>query len=355
MNKKIYVLAICLGLASTLQAQEVPLFGDSTPNLGRSAKPQNTLHLTPTELPDVSVSLDNTPSKRSAVVTLKPQQTAEPKAREPLKIPGGNRFSEAQSDALSKQLDQSLDQSRQVVQQPQEPPKMPSVVEDPMPESLQDLFGKTHDVHAFDISGMALGMTPEEILEVAKERGYTVTRTDYDIPLYRTSFYAERCRAGGHRRPEVIQSCIVDLARADEVHYLSSLTLARPESAEYMQVLFSTNATGNQAYKIFYENKGDNSLNFTRRNLAKKARRRDAFWNMVYETYGYPDDKEQFLWGDPQRAYMKAAMQGSSYNAYLMLEDKEITDGDYAEAADVKTELPFRQSFTFANNPADGD
>ena len=347
MNKKIYVLALGLGLATTALAEEVPLFNGDVPNLGRMAKPQNTLHLTPEELPDISVTLKDAPPKPPVVV-----KKEEPKSRAPLKIQDVARFSEAQSDEMSKRLDQSRSQYRNAQQQRKvaEEPK-PAVVEDQMPESLMDLFGKIHDVRGFEISGMALGMTPEEILETAKERGYTVTKADYGIPLYRTSFYAEQCR--GHRRPEVIQSCIVDLARADEVHYLSSLTLARPISAEYMQVLFSTHATGNRAYKIFYENKGDNSLNFTRRNLAQKARRRDAFWDMIYETYGYPDDRDQFIWGDPQKAYMKAAMQGSNYNAYIMMEDRELTDGDYVEAAEVKESLPFRQTFTFAENPAD--
>jgi hypothetical protein len=50
---------------------------------------------------------------------------------------------------------------------------------------------------------------------------------------------------------------------------------------------------------------------------------------------------------------MKARMQGSNYNAYLILEDKEIRDGDYQDADEQKDDLHYRNPFTFAETTED--
>ena len=152
----------------------------------------------------------------------------------------------------------------------------------------------------------------------------------------------------GGRRLEDIHNCIVEMAQNDEVHYVSSLTFAKPSAAEYMQVLFSNIDSGNAAFKIYYENEGDNSLGFTRKNLALKISRRDAFWKQIYDTYGYPDDADALIWGDPQRAYMKVQMQGSNYNAYIILEDKEAADMHLIEMDEQKDSLPHFHKFTFS-------
>jgi hypothetical protein len=126
------------------------------------------------------------------------------------------------------------------------------------------------------------------------------------------------------------------------------MTFKKASTKEYIRVLFSSYATDNQAFKIYYESEGDNSLTMTQRNLAKQLRRKDMFWRMMFETYGLPDDSELIVWGDPDKAYMQAVMTGSSYNAYIVLEDKEIQDTDYFAAEDEKDSLEYRQQFTFA-------
>ena len=349
--KILYAGICCLFLPMVAGAQNaVPLFEDDVPNLGREAKPLKEIHLTPDELPDVKVSLDNTPRSTKPATQKK---TATQKINLPKEPTPPRRLSAEKAAQMDEQLSAEIrryqEQQAEAQQKKATPPPAPKKNEQPkMPDSLKDLFGETHDVYGFDISGIALGMTPDEVAEVAREQGYSITRIEHGIPLHRTSFYEHNCRAIPVRRTRDLQECIIDQARNDEVYYISSVTLAKPETAEYMQVLFSTFATDNQAYKIYYENEGDNSLNFTRKNLAKKIRRRDAFWKMVFDTYGYPDDKEAFIWGDPDRAYMKARMQGANYNAYLILEDKEIRDGDYSDADEQKDDLRYRNPFTFA-------
>ncbi|MDY6407471.1 MAG: hypothetical protein SPL08_02045, partial [Pseudomonadota bacterium] len=337
--KTLYAGIFCLFLPLVATSQtSIPLFEDDIPNLGREAKPLKELHLTPDELPDVRVSLgDSGKSAKPAKPTPKTsQKLILPKEPNPPRRLSSEKAAEM-DEKLSAEIRRYQEERAKAAQSKTPPPPAPKKVSEPqMPASLVALFGKMHDVRGFEISGIMLGMTPDEVTEAAQEQGYTVTRVEHGIPLHRTSFYEHNCRAIPVRRTRDLQECIIDQARNDEVYYISSLTLSKPETAEYMQVLFSTYATDNQAYKIYYENEGDNSLNFTRKNLAKKIRRRDAFWKMVFDTYGYPDDKESLIWGDPDRAYMKARMQGANYNAYLILEDKEIPDGDYRDADEQK-------------------
>ncbi len=360
MKKYIAMLSMLCVVPAFAEDIAVPLFDDEVPNLGRQVKPQDNIVLTPSQLPDVRVDLDNTvrsPAKKQTEKTVKPEQAVK-SAGKPISL--GNRFSEEKSAEMSQQLNTEIQRyqeskAREEMKKAEEEAKKNAKIKEAEQEQqvetiqsdvLEDLFGQMKDVRSFDVSGIELGMTPDEVVEEAKDRGYEVTKVEHNIPLHLTTFYKERCNP--RARAIEKQNCIIEQAMADEVYYVSSITMARPQTAEYMQVLFSSHATDNEAYKIYYENKGDNSLNYTRKNLAKKVRRRDAFWNLMYETYGQPDDKDNMIWGNPQEAYMQAMMQGSAYNAYIVLEDKSITDEDYIAANEQAEELRYKHSFTFS-------
>jgi hypothetical protein len=193
-----------------------------------------------------------------------------------------------------------------------------------------------------------LGMYPEEVAEIMSEMGFKRTQVKYAIPMFRSAFYEQNCRDRRVHPLNEMRLCIERQADRDDVKYVSSMTFKKASTKEYIRVLFSSYATDNQAFKIYYESEGDNSLTMTQRNLAKQLRRKEMFWRMMFETYGLPDDSELIVWGDPDKAYMQAVMTGSSYNAYIVLEDKEIQDTDYFAAEDEKESLEYNQQFTFA-------
>lgn len=368
------VLGLFLVLPALAQEADVPLFDDADrPNLGRDAKPLDKITLTPPELPTVNVSLserdhpariatpapaqasaddtsDATPARRVMVppaVDITAEETTDLSRQ---LNAGVQRYQAEQEQAAREQAAararaQKEQQARAAREQAKQTTANP--VDQAPVDPLAELM-KTKDVRSFDIAGIALGMTPEDVLEVARENGYQITRVEHGIPLHQTSYYDRQCRDARNLRTDALKNCILELAKQDDVYYVSSLTMAKPQTAEYMQVLFTGNHSDNGAYKIYYENKGDNSLNFTQKNFAKKVRRRDAFWKTVFETYGYPDDREQLIWGDAQKAYLLARMQGSQYNAYLVLEDKDMYDADLIEADARGKELRYRHPFTFA-------
>ncbi len=366
--KKIYLIALMMLFAPVVTAQEteVPLFNDSVPNLGRNAKPLDSIVLTPSPLPELRVSLTDEKKKDEDANSTDSKAS---RAKTTVTSVLSSRVTPVQIDRdvsgktavnLAAQLQAEILKSRNATNKTTEQEVVPAPVSEPVvmntsseksvsPTSeLEGLFAKTHDVYAFDISGFMLGMTPDEITDVATDAGYQVTKVEHGIPLFRTSFYEQNCRDARVHRPEQIRQCIINQALSDEVYHISSLTLSRKKTKEYVQILFTSPATDNLSYKIYYENKGDNSLNFTRRNLAKKLRRKEAFWNLMFETYGLPDDDEKIIWGNPDKAYMQATMKGANYDAYIVMEDKDLFDRDYFDAEDQAKEFNYRHSFTFA-------
>lgn len=379
MKKLFFVLCVAMiSLPAVGQEIDVPLFDDDLPNLGRDAKPQDEIIITPSQLPDVRIHLEDKEGKKVQKTPTRPlikksesekkETTAKSASARPIAL--GNQISQQQSDAMEQQLNDEI----QRYQEAKERAELEQAIKEAeqkkaaaqkeaqkaaakdakstkslqMPESMAALFGKTHDVYAFDIAGFELGMTPDDAVDVAQERGYAILRVEHGIPLHRTSYYEHNCRQNHVYRPDALQTCIIEQAQDDDVYHISSMTLEKPSTAEKIQLLFSTMATDNVIYKIYYENEGDNSLNFTQRNLAKKLNRRDAFWKMVYDAYGAPDDRDNMVWGDPQTAYLRAAMQGSNYNAYLILEDRTISDNDYIDATEQKDDMHYKHSFAFA-------
>ncbi len=356
MKNIVFTLSVML-LSTVVFAQEVeiPLFDDfepSVPNIGRNAEPLEKLVVTPEPLPRVEINLGKV-EKNAQTASTSPTAVAEKESLSTEKAQPSRPIAltkeNANDEQLSEQLKAELEKTKRAEEERIRAAEAEAArrTKQMSAQVAEELFGKLHDVFMFDISGMSLGLTPDEIQEAALENGYKITRIEQGIPLFRTSYYENRCRTAGVVVPDAVKRCILEAAQADGMQYISSMTLAKPEAGEKMQVLFSTPATDNVSYKIFYENEGDNSLNFTRRNLAKKQARKEAFWNLMFETYGLPDDSEKLIWGDPQKAYMQASMQGSAYNAYIVLEDKDIQDQDYFEAEIDGKELRHRQSFTF--------
>lgn len=368
MKKTILFLSV-LAMATFAAAQDVaiPVFDDitaDTPKIGRTADPLDSLILTPKPLPEVDVILDGTKKAEQPKKTEASKEPVVKTEKKPL----------SSSAPISLRKENAVIKITRTEKKEVETPSPPAPVPMPMPEEteplsaaepfvspqmqpmpavqtqdgLEHLFGKVHDVKGFEVAGLALGMTPDEAQEAMIEQGYKRTKISYGIPMFRTSFYEQACRDKKIYPLKDIRKCIEGQAADDEVKYVSSMTFANKKTNEYVQVLFSSNATENTAFKVYYESRGDNSLSMTTRNLAKQLRRKDMFWKMMFDTYGLPDDSELVVWGDLQKVYMQAMMNGTSYNAYIILEDKEIQDADYFAAEDSNKELEYPKQFTFS-------
>ena len=391
--KKILFCLLILSCTHTGFAQEnIPVFEDAMPdlpNIGRTAEPLDKLILTPNPLPSVEVKLGG--DKKQKNETNKMPTPTQPETAQVKEVPTKNfdrttpvsfkkgsgimqlkrvnteqtqheNTTDAATSEVQNTASVSAETSETMTQSTYSSTSTTSVSQDstqnfgyaasePMLQSAEDienLFGKTHDVHEFELSGLMLGMYPNEVAEIMSEMGFKRTQVKYAIPMFRSAFYEQNCRDRRVHPLKEMRLCIERQADRDNVKYISSMTFKKASTKEYIRVLFSSYATDNQAFKIYYESEGDNSLTMTQRNLAKQLRRKDMFWRMMFENYGLPDDSELIIWGDPNKAYMQAVMTGSAYNAYIVLEDKEIQDTDYFAAEDDQENLLYRQQFTFA-------
>ena len=389
MKKILFCLLILAGTHAGFAQENIPVFDDAMPdlpNIGRTAEPLDKLVLTPNPLPSIEVKLSKDEPNKSKSTTTKTSQPAQ--EVETTKAPVQNferttpvSFKKGSGIMQLKRVDTTEENNTSASETVAESAKSTEntqttqtysasssetsthtisknseqnveyAASKPMLQSaadIENLFGKTHNVHEFELSGLMLGMYPEEVAEVMAEMGFKRTQVKYAIPMFRSAFYEQNCRDRRVHPLNEMRLCIERQADRNDVKYVSSMTFKKASTKEYIRVLFSSYATDNQAFKIYYESEGDNSLTMTQRNLAKQLRRKEMFWRMMFETYGLPDDSELIVWGDPDKAYMQAVMTGSSYNAYIVLEDKEIQDTDYFAAEDEKDSLEYRQQFTFA-------
>ena len=397
MKKILFSLLILVSINVAEAQENIPVFNDpmpDTPQIGRMAEPLNKLVLTPNPLPVLSVNLSNEKGEKKQPVKqpVSDEQASQEKQEAPktkdfdrttpvvfktesgvMKIKRRETDDADTEQTQSQQISQAQQDAAEVVQSYTTQTTTVTTTNTgtvtqsavanagyaaskPMiqsAEDIQNLFGKTHDVRGFEISGLALGMTPDEVVDIMYENGFKRTDIRYGIPMFRSAFYEQNCRDRRVHILDEVRKCIERQADRDDVKYVSSMTFKKPATKEYIRVLFTSYATDNQVFKIYYESEGDNSLTMTQRNLAKQLRRKDMFWRMMFENYGLPDDSELIVWGDPDSAYMQAVMTGSSYNAYIVLEDKNIQDDDYFAAEDEKDFLNYRQQFTFA--PYEGE
>ena len=342
--KKIFFLsisvcyAVCYAFPSTAQfIDDIPLFGEvetspnssddkgaSTlvtapkeedkkpeqkkpePNIGRRGIPLDRLIITPDPIPEVSIPLRSDPP--APVETISPKPIINTR-QEGIYIPPADK-TEAK-------------------------PAQPSN------------FVSLHDPRQFEIEGFYLGMTSKALLQIAKQKGYWISKVKKAIPLFQTTHYDTLCRQSGIRAPEMVRACIRQHAQKNKQDYVEEILLTKKSTHESFQFLLTSPATDNEVYQITYRNRGDNSLNFTRQNLAKKLDRKEAFFNAVFEMYGYPDDKEELIWGSKSDAYMQVSMGGSAYDATIKMVDVELSDEDYFEATDWKADQESPHHFSF--------
>ncbi len=298
------------------------------PRLGRDAEPLTSLVIAP--FPNTTIDIDN---------SSKPQKEMQDKKFEEQGI--------AESELIKRETPLNMTESG----------KEHPLTKKMLAEKMKARSLMRHDVSKFTLVGLRFGYDTETVFEELSELGYSLQRVEKSIPLFRTTVYDEICRKKkGLSIVSDIRKCILDYAESDETHYVFRETYNRALSRETVQVYYSTPQTGNVVYKIVYQNLGDHSLNSSRKNMAKKMQRQKDFWDLMFETYGLPDENDKILWGDSETVYMKALMQGSAYDAYVVMEDRLIQDKDFEAAQKEFATLRRPTKFTLTGEiPAEDD
>ena len=187
------------------------------------------------------------------------------------------------------------------------------------------------DVSSYDVAGLRLKMTPEEIVETAKEKGFTLVRTEKNIPQLKEWNYKRKCLAGGNFRVSDLKDCVGKSARSEETEYTKFMLLENKAAKEKLSVNFTSK---NQAFRIRYFNRGDHSLGTTEEAYFLKSKRRNDFYRALVKKYDYPDDEEALLWGGSDLgAVLSANMTDTFLDASVTLEDGEMVSKDFDDMA----------------------
>ena len=339
MKKKIYRTLFLLLLSTSLgvYAKDTE---SSHPNLGRDSTPIKAVSITPAPLPSVEIELSDEPVSVPEVKEKEKEPESESK-------PPEEKTKKIVHPKVAPHLEPEAVVKKRVIT------PIPLAVLNQTPTRISgniataSLAGKTHDVYDFDIAGFALGQTPQEVSKTARLKGFQITKLQNKLPRHFTLYYTHLCKRQGIFRPAELKDCVYQMGALNEATYVSDMWLERPFSGETVQVLFTSPATDNTAYKVYYKNAGDNSLGTTRTDLAEKFRRKRIFWDKMFDTYGLPDDSDNYIWGNPQQAYMQAMMQGANYDAYIVLEDAEAPYADEEAAGEYAQGFEYTDSFFF--------
>lgn len=306
---------------------------NNMPRLGRNAKPLDSIVLAPFPGNDISVDLDVV---RPAQVTKQFKEEQKSISEEEI-LKRADPLTVTETDRKKDYMDRMIEakRARQNKQKGQTNP-----------------LGR-HDVHGFEVAGLSIGLTPDDVEDILSNAGFKLVKVEQNLPDMIRSSYAKKCKEEGLYALEDINTCVDERVVETQMYYIKSLTYERPQLREKVQIEFTTPLTENVSYRISYSSKGDHSLGTSRASQMEKQKRRNEFWQLIFDTYGLPDDPDKLIWGDPDNAYMKVAMIGTGCDAYIILEDLFLSDSDYEktqeEVQDVTVSKP---QFGFASGDA---
>ena len=167
------------------------------------------------------------------------------------------------------------------------------------------------NVNQFDIAGIMLGMTYEEINNLFFENSSLYAPRKNNSVVYTINKDWEynldyECRQNNIFVPEQIERCIHSLARNRGLLYVSEIHLERIYTGETIDVFLTSNASNNVFLKIVYKNDANVLDGIDSANSQTFANQREkkilAFWQGVLDKYGVPNSGED-KWISSENAY----------------------------------------------------
>jgi len=187
-------------------------------------------------------------------------------------------------------------------------------------------------VHNFDIAGVYLGMSFEDVETLFfKEKSLYTPRKQNSIIYTVASDWKYNldyeCRQRKIIIPSDLEKCILSAARKRGLLYPSELNLERLETGERIQIFFTSNATDNVVWRVIYSN----DVNVLEGGSEKFANQRDkkimAWWQEVLDKYGLPNSgNDKWVSSDNSFDPMMTAFYGK-----LDLTDQGLMASDAAK------------------------
>ena len=204
------------------------------------------------------------------------------------------------------------------------------------------------DVLKFDIAGIRLKMTPQEVMQQALAAGFLLKIQDRKIPTLNEWKYRRLCMQQMLFAYEHKKRCVREIAQHNNSEYTSRLVFENKSRRETLTVEFASSFAENRAYRIRYVSKGDHSLGTTDEAHYFKTKRRQEFLKLLITKYGVPDDEQTLLWGvSGLGATLQAEISDSFLDASLVLEDLSIETEDFDNMSVQDAKDPSIEKFSF--------
>lgn len=194
----------------------------------------------------------------------------------------------------------------------------------------------------FDISGIKLRMTPEEVGKTLEAQGYKRIVQNMEIPNFIKWRSEELCRQHGVIGFERLNACATRVAVENGYNFIERETYNRYATKESIDVYYSSSFTGNLAHRIFYKSSVPLSDSKASNNVYINNLKIYDFWKRIDLKYGPPDNTSEVKWGlGGKKPYMKAK------TGYLELADPLLKDLDMARMFNEDTRLANTNYYTF--------
>lgn len=185
------------------------------------------------------------------------------------------------------------------------------------------------DVKHFDIAGVMLGMSYDEIYNLFfNNSGLYAPRKNksviYSINKEWKYNLDYECRQRNIFVPSQLEKCIYSLAQSRGLLYVAEIHLERDFTGETIDVYFTSNATDNQVWKVVYSNDVNTVEGADEKFENIREKKILAFWQGVVDKYGVPNSGED-KWISSENAY-DPMMQ--AYYGQLVLMDKGLDTTD---------------------------
>ncbi len=190
----------------------------------------------------------------------------------------------------------------------------------------------------FDISGVKLRMTPEEVEKSLTSQGYRKIIETLEIPNFIKWRSEELCRQHGVIGFERLNACATMVSKENGYQFVYRQVYNRYASKESIDVYYTSTFTDNLAHSIFYKSSVPFNDSKASKNIYINNLKIFDFWRRIDLKYGPPDNESEVKWGlGGKKPYLQAQ------TGRLVLMDPLLKELDSARM--------FNEDTRFANMP----
>jgi len=197
------------------------------------------------------------------------------------------------------------------------------------------------NVSNFDIAGIMLGMTFDDVMAIFADGGLYAPRPNnavvYTIsPDWRYNLDYE-CTQNGIFVPDQLEQCIRTLAKNRGLMYASEYHLIRELTGETIDVYFTSNTTNNVVWRVEYNNDVDDIDGDNEKFEDQRQKKILSFWAGVLDKYGTPNSGSD-KWLSSNNAY--DPMMKAYYGALELIDNGRYAADSAQNVTDARVNFP---------------